>query len=308
MIRATRVSVAIAVAGLIMGPVLAGTVNGLTTFTAGTPAKAAEVNGNFTAVKAAVDDNQAQITALLARVSVLEAKLTNLAALNSYLSLQTVNGQPTVRVTGANLQVVNGAGTTDSINGVGNLIVGYDEASGSFVRTGLTFDVSAASKAGSHNIVVGSAHAYPSVGGLVAGWGNRIEGKFSVAAGGALNVAPGDYAASSGGARNKATGVFGSVTGGRENTALDSYSVVTGGKSNLASGNSSVVTGGDSNSSSGFESVVVGGSFNQARAEATTVGGGQNNIADDIYGVVSGGKDRFTNAVSEWVGGPYRGQ
>lgn len=41
----------------------AGEVTGLTTFTAGTPAKAAEVNGNFTAVKAAVDDNHARLTA-----------------------------------------------------------------------------------------------------------------------------------------------------------------------------------------------------------------------------------------------------
>ncbi len=37
------------------------------TFTAGTPAKASEVNANFQAVKTAVDDNQSQITALKAR-------------------------------------------------------------------------------------------------------------------------------------------------------------------------------------------------------------------------------------------------
>lgn len=42
----------------------AGDVNGLTTFTACMPARAAEVNGNFTAVKTAVDDNHAHIGAL----------------------------------------------------------------------------------------------------------------------------------------------------------------------------------------------------------------------------------------------------
>lgn len=39
-------------------------VTELNTFTAGTPARAAEVNGNFAAVKTAVDDNHARITAL----------------------------------------------------------------------------------------------------------------------------------------------------------------------------------------------------------------------------------------------------
>ena len=41
---------------------LATDVTGLTTFTSGTPAVAAEVNDNFTAVKTAVDDNDGRIT------------------------------------------------------------------------------------------------------------------------------------------------------------------------------------------------------------------------------------------------------
>ena len=43
-------------------------MTGLTQFTSGSPAKAAEVNGNFAAVKTAVDDNHA-------RISTLETKL-----------------------------------------------------------------------------------------------------------------------------------------------------------------------------------------------------------------------------------------
>jgi hypothetical protein len=46
------------------GAVLAGSVTGLTSFTTGTPAKATEVNDNFTAVKTAVDDNYSRVTAV----------------------------------------------------------------------------------------------------------------------------------------------------------------------------------------------------------------------------------------------------
>ena len=42
----------------------AGDVTGLTSFSAGTPAVAAQVNGNFTAVKTAVDNNHARIGVL----------------------------------------------------------------------------------------------------------------------------------------------------------------------------------------------------------------------------------------------------
>jgi len=45
--------------------VTASEVTGLTTFTSGTPAKASEVNGNFTSVSTAVDDNAAKIAAAL---------------------------------------------------------------------------------------------------------------------------------------------------------------------------------------------------------------------------------------------------
>jgi hypothetical protein len=60
-ILTTVVSVALLAAAQ---PSPAGEVTGLTSFTAGTPAVASQVNGNFTAVKTAVDNNHARITTL----------------------------------------------------------------------------------------------------------------------------------------------------------------------------------------------------------------------------------------------------
>jgi hypothetical protein len=63
------------------------------------------------------------------RVAILEGKLAAMAfdaAANE------------VVITGANLRIVNGLGTTDTANGLGNLIVGYNEPRGfqPEVRTG----------------------------------------------------------------------------------------------------------------------------------------------------------------------------
>jgi hypothetical protein len=41
-----------------------------------------------------------------------------------------VGGLPTVQFTGANVQIVNGAGSTAKTNGAGNLVLGYDEGAG----------------------------------------------------------------------------------------------------------------------------------------------------------------------------------
>jgi hypothetical protein len=51
-----------------------------TVFSANTPARASEVNANFSAVKSAVDDNQDQLTALAARVTALTDRVTALEA------------------------------------------------------------------------------------------------------------------------------------------------------------------------------------------------------------------------------------
>lgn len=60
-------------------------------------------------------------------------------------------------VSGANLRVVNGEDSQESVNGKGNLIVGYQSA-----------------PAGSHNLLLGQGNRADSFGGIVGGTHNRL--------------------------------------------------------------------------------------------------------------------------------------
>ena len=124
----------------------------------------------------------------------------------------------TVRLTGANFQVVNGLGATDSLNGLGNLIVGYNELRGvSDNRTG------------SHNIVGGNENNYTAAAGHVVGEQNDVSGFGSSVSGGSANTALGDHSSVSGGNRNTVSGTYASVSGGRLNTASGYAASVSGG-------------------------------------------------------------------------------
>ncbi len=83
---------------LLTAPVLAGTVTGLKSFTKGTPAVSADVNGNFNAIKTAVDDNDQRITTLekstpgTGDLSVPLTGIVNVVAVDGILGLTRVAG------------------------------------------------------------------------------------------------------------------------------------------------------------------------------------------------------------------------
>ncbi|MCP4136920.1 MAG: hypothetical protein GY754_38470 [bacterium] len=155
-------------------------------------------------------------------------------------------GQPTIQFSGVNVQIVSGAGytkggdgdyyTEGTVNGLGNLIVGYNEK---IPWSGPTHD-----RTGSHNIIVGNWHNYSSYGGLVVGQGNTISGEFSSVSGGEDNTAIGDHSSVSGGDHNTAGGSFSSVSGGSLNRASGYECSVSGGTRNTAYGDCSSVSGG----------------------------------------------------------------
>ena len=85
--------------------------------------------------------------------------------------LQYITGGPNeVVITGANLRIVNGLGTTDTTNGLGNLIVGYNELRMHFPDcAGNPHPFCRDARTGSHNVVVGEGNNFSSFGGLVVG-------------------------------------------------------------------------------------------------------------------------------------------
>jgi hypothetical protein len=149
------------------------------------------------------------------------------AALESLLKHFTRVGDE-VFITGANLRIVNGLDATETTNGLGNLIVGYNEPRGANCNPEVMNCQN--TRTGSHNVVVGRFHNFSRFGGLVVGNFNEISGDFASVSGGAFNGASGVAASVSGGAFNGASGVAASVSGGAFNGASGLLSSVSGGR------------------------------------------------------------------------------
>jgi len=220
--------------------------------------------------------------ALLERINKLEKKVSKLEAKLQYVQVvqDPINGLagPHMIFEGCNVHVRSGSGdsTDGTVDlsaqttipdtaplGLGNLIVGYNEQS-MFKSTG---------RGGSHNLIVGPGHNYPSVAGVVFGQENRAKGPLSNVTGGFIN---------------EASGYASSVSGGSGNTATAYGSSVSGGNSNTASGDSSSVSGGDSSEASGYISSVSGGELSNADGNFSNVSGGFFRAATGEYDWVAG--------------------
>lgn len=186
---------------------------------------------------------QTEVDAL---VSNLQSQIDDLKA----LLLNVTREGNDITFSGVNVHIVNGIGTTSpNVNGLGNLIVGYNE---------MRYDGSD-NRSGSHNIVVGELNNFSSYGGFISGYENTISNRYATVNGGTRNIAAGDYSNVSGGLSNKASGNYSSVTGGRGNSANGQFSSVSGGSSNESNSYDSSISGGTENIANGYGSSVSGG-------------------------------------------------
>ena len=194
---------------------------------------------------------------------------------------------------GCNVHITNGTDSTASKNGLGNLIVGYNEDVLSIPND----------RSGSHNLIIGPEHAYSSYGGLITGRQNIISGAYSSVMGGQENKAYGESSAICGGWQNDANGLLSSITGGRGSNATGVYSSITGGQGHRAIGNSSSISGGLNNTTIADFSSVSGGNMNTASGGSSSVSGGEGNTANGGAASVNGGLNRVANSVYDWVAG-----
>jgi hypothetical protein len=228
---------------------------------------------------------QTDLAAANAKISDLQAAQGSLAALAPFVSVESEarNGLagPHVIIHGANVHIQNGHidATTTSKNGLGNLLIGYNEGPFDGVERG-----------GSHNLIVGQQHRYSSSGGLVAGHANTISHYGASVTGGYDNFARGQLSSVSGGISNHADADYSSISGGGVNT------IVIG-----AEGAS--VSGGQQNTASGAYASVSGGSSNTASGDGSSVSGGQQNTASGTYASVSGGVTRTASDAFDWRAG-----
>ncbi|MCP4921941.1 MAG: hypothetical protein GY913_33995 [Proteobacteria bacterium] len=187
-----------------------------------------------------------------------------LVDLLDYLTVDTTAGS--VVFDSANVYIQSGSGTSDgTVNGLGNLIVGYDEDDGSDTKTG------------SHNLVMGVYQGYSSYGGLVHGHNNELTGEDCAAVGTLDSLCSGEVSAVFGGEGHEAGGTGTAILGGYYNTADNNYNVVAGGTTNAAEAWAGAVFGGYQNDATGewiSDPVVVGGRANEASHTRSVILGG----------------------------------
>jgi hypothetical protein len=123
---------------------------------------------------------------------------------------------PNITFSGVNIHIVNGMGQTQLVNGLGNLILGYDEFQPLALQP---YD-----RQGSHNIVIGRFHDW-----YKYAFGCLMAGSWNWASNEGCFVA---------GYQSEAAGLNSSVLGGSNNVInTGNYSVILGGQNNLESGN-----------------------------------------------------------------------
>lgn len=229
--------------------------------------------GECATLEPRVDELEDALATTQQQLAQVTTALTSLQALLAGVS----RTEDALVISGVNLQVVDGSGATAGpVNGVGNIIIGYNEQTGEQTRTG------------SHNLIIGVEHEYTSFAGIVAGERNTISNRAATVLGGMDNAATFPYS---------------SVAGGSENSAIGQFASVAGGFLNKASGTNAAVAGGCENEATNTYAAVSGGRLSIASGQWSSVTGGYNNKATALYSAVSGGSTRTASTQYNWKAG-----
>ena len=298
------------------------------TFVSGTPAIAAEVNANFSAVETAVDDNDGRITinanGLAALQSTISALQSDLADANNSIGLlqaaladkadtsHTHAQNDITNLTGdiSNLQNDLGAVQSNSVLALdGNLLYtvdanGYATARFTDINVQVVNGVGQTTKNGLGNLIVGYNGATTIINTPIvcsipdftdqttcennSGAWSRSHKT------GSHNLVAGSnnsYASTGGliyGTQNIITGIN-AASGGFSNVASGRASSISGGYANLSSGDRSSISGGWTHNASGLLSSITGGENNKATGSISSVHGGFNNTASGGHSSILGG-------------------
>ena len=204
----------------------------------------------------------------------------------------------TIRVEGVNLQIVNGLGATNGnpanpvstieadvvTNGLGNLIVGYNELVGDQLG-----------RVGSHNVVLGIGNDHLSFGGLVSGAENDLRSMNATCLSSRISEVAGRDSACIASIRSSAAGLIGcSVisSDGCTTSASEFASLLGSRECSVDESTSSVIVAGNLNTidSSHECFLAAGGNSDVYGSGGCAIIGGNANYVESAWSVIVGGE------------------
>lgn len=270
----------------------------------------------ITALETQVANLQAEVDGFSSDLADLQGRVSTVEDVTTPMTLTTIDGYPSIVVEGVNIHLRNGLGGTNTDNGLGNLVLGYNESRA---------DPADNIRTGSHIVVTGREQNYEGSAGFLGGYQNTLNADYgsilsgfsnenyglgSAVVGGLFNIAghPNDpnesfYSVVVSGYNNLGLGRGAGILAGQNNVTRGLYSAIVSGTSNQTSGTRSCIVSGFSNVANGRNSVIVGGGISTTGVfgdtglgNAAVVVGGYRNESEGTYAVTVGG---FVNKSSD---------
>jgi len=203
-------------------------------------ANAVNIAGNSTDIDALYDD-MGDIESIIDGLYDDMGDIESIPGLADYVSVDDATN--TVLFSGANVQVVNGAGSSmidDNLNGLGNLIIGYNSA-----RFTWSAEEVVSQRTGAHNLVMGPYNAYTNHYGIAHGFWNEAHGRYAVTIAGQYHQATGEGAVTIAGQYNVVEGEDSAAVGGSNNHISGERATSSGGTNNDITGRGAAMIGTD---------------------------------------------------------------